>query len=214
MGVKQWFSRGAWTVTVALTLASGTALAAERSAARGGPAKAVEDSGNDFRHELDETSDEMGKLTEDKDVRNTATIDVSGLVLGDGINGQFVHSNSEKVSTVVGGNYSRASGVGGAITKFGAELGVDYFVLGRRNEGLRVGPRVVASLGVDTTGGSAGFGDVGAGGEVGYNFITAEGLTAGAAAGWDLVFSGRLGGNTTGDVSGNPYGKFNVGYSW
>ncbi|MFM2153679.1 MAG: hypothetical protein RL199_2114, partial [Pseudomonadota bacterium] len=51
-------------------------------------------------------------------------------------------------------------------------------------------------------------------GEVGYNFMTKEGLTAGAAAGWDLIFGGRLGGNTSGDVSGNPYGKLNVGYSW
>jgi hypothetical protein len=139
---------------------------------------------------------------------------VAGLAVGDGVNGQLVHSVTEKRSNMVGASYSRTSSANGSITKVGAEAGVDWFLVGRRNEGLRVGPRALAKVGVDTTGGSAGFGEVGAGAEAGYNFITAQGLTAGAAVGWNLVFSGRLGSNNSGDVNGNPYGKLNVGYSW
>jgi len=205
-------TRRVWLVAVGGLLTGGPALAA--TPASENPKAAVRETRDDVRSEIEKTSDEMGHLKGDKDVRNTATLDIGGLVFGDGVNGQYVRSNSEKVSTVFGANYSRSSGVGGSITKVGAEAGVDYFLVGRRNEGLRVGPRVVASLGIDTTGGSSGFGDVGAGGEVGYNLITKQGVTAGAAAGWDLIFEGSLGGNTTGGVAGNPYGKLNVGYSW
>lgn len=163
--------------------------------------------------ELRESGDAMG-LVHEHYVRNTATFDVTGAALGDGLNGQYVRSLKRKLSSVLGANYSRTDAVGGSLTKFGAEVGLDYFLIGQHNEGLRVGPRVVAEVGVNTTGGSAGFGDVGAGAELGYNFISKQGITAGAAAGWDLVFKGQLGGNSTGDVDGHPYGKLNVGYSW
>ncbi len=168
---------------------------------------------SDLEREASETTQEMGVI-EGRSVRNTVTLDLAGVAFGDGINGQYVRSVRPKLSTVLGANYSRTDGVGGSITKFGAEVGVDYFLIGRHNEGLRIGPRVVGSVGVDTTGGSAGFGDIGAGAELGYNFISRIGITAGAAAGWDLLFKGRLGGNSQGDIDGNPYGKLNVGYSW
>lgn len=161
----------------------------------------------------EEFSQGMGFLS-DHFAKNTATLDVAGLAFGDGVNGQWVHSVAPKFSTVAGANYSRTDAVGGSVTRFGAEAGVDFFLLGQHNEGLRIGPRVVTSLGINTIGGGATFGDIGGGGEVGYNYISRQGLTAGAAAGWDVLFQGSLGNNTSGNADSHPYGKLNVGYSW
>jgi hypothetical protein len=200
------------------------ALAASPIAWAQGTEERVEKTAREAQRRTKSAADELGDerraadrrmgRVEDGDVKHTVTLDLAGVATGDGINGQYLRSIRPKLSTVLGGNYSRTDGVGGAITKFGAEAGLDYFLIGRHNEGLRIGPRVVGSVGVDTTGGSAGFGDIGAGAELGYNFISRMGITAGAAAGWDLLFKGRLGGNSEGDVDGHPYGKLNVGYSW
>jgi hypothetical protein len=202
-----------WTSKAALVLVLGASLAASAQQKQEAPAGAVKSVGKELESEQRTMTQGMG-LVGDKFIKNTVTLDVAGVAFGDGINGQWVRSTTPKFSTVVGGNYSRTDGVGGAITKFGAEVGLDYFVIGQHNEGLRIGPRVVGSVGVDTTGSSAGFADVGAGAELGYNFISRQGITAGAAAGWDLLFKGRLGGSSEGDIDGHPYGKLNVGYSW
>jgi len=169
---------------------------------------------SETREEMAGTAPEPMGEVEGEPLRHTVTLDVAGAALGEGLNGQWMRSLTSRWSTVLGGNYSRTDSPSGSITKFGAEAGIDYFLVGRHNEGVRIGPRVVASLGVDTTGGAAGFGDVGLGAELGYNFISRQGLTAGAAAGWDLVLEGEVGGSGGADFGGHPYGKLNVGYSW
>ena len=213
---KRW-ATGLWAMTLFAGVATEARAATEaeqkadrtvRSAKREGANAADE-----ARSEAVDMGHRMGRL-ESHDIKHTATLDLAGVVFGEGINGQYVRANRDHVSTVLGANYSRTDGVNGSITKIGAEAGIDYFLLGRRNEGLRIGPRLVGSVGVDTTGGSSGFGDIGAGAELGYNFISRAGVTAGAAAGWDLLFRGSLGGNNNGDIDGHPYGKLNIGYSW
>ncbi len=183
---------------------TGTARAAERQAKSAGGA--IGGAAASF-------SEGMGELPTGP-VSNTATIDAAGLFDGNGINVQFVHSISRKISGVLGANYSRARAISGSITALGAEVGIDYFLIGQYNEGLRLGARGVGSIGWDGTGNSAGFGDVGVGPELGYNYIASNGMTAGVAAGVDFRLGARLGGNTTGEADVHPYGKVNLGYSW
>ncbi len=211
--MQRWMRMTAFALALVTSLVTSRAASAQRKQQEADPAKAAKSVGGELSSEQRSMSEGMG-VVNDKFIRNTLTLDLAGVAFGDGINGQYVRSNTPKFSTILGANYSRTDGVGGAITKFGAEVGVDYFLIGQHNEGLRVGPRVVGSIGIDTTGSSAGFADVGAGAELGYNFISRTGISAGAAAGWDLLFKGRLGGSSEGDIDGHPYGKLNVGYSW
>ncbi len=183
---------------------SGTAKAAAGEAASEGAA--LEGSSRQW-------GEGMGELA-DRFVKNTLTVDAAGLFDGNGINAQFVHSMTPKISGILGANYTRAAALSGSITQLGAEVGVDYFIIGQHNEGLRLGARGVGSVGWDGTGSSAGFGDIGVGPELGYNYIASDGLTAGAAAGVDFRLGASLGGTTTGEADLHPYGKVNVGYSW
>jgi hypothetical protein len=189
-----------------------TATGAKETTSAAG--EAAGEAGGGLTSVTGEAGEGMGELSADHFVRNTATFDIASALTGDGLNVQFLHSLSPKITGVLGANYSRTSSVNGALTKGGIEVGADYFIIGQHNEGLRIGPRAVASVGVDTVSNSAGFGDIGIGGEVGYNHITRQGLTAGIAAGYDLRLQGSLGGNNNADADGHPYGKLNVGYSW
>lgn len=153
------------------------------------------------------------------DVKNTVTTDALGLISGSGLNATLSRSMTPKWSFVGGANYARTATPVGAATAFGLRAGADYFILGEHNEGLRIGPRVDLSFGADTVGAVGGFAGVGAAAEVGYNWISSRGLTAGAGLG---MHAGMGGGSATlnslGDRIGQgnvgPYLDLNLGYSW
>jgi hypothetical protein len=154
----------------------------------------------------------MGELNDGRAVKNTITTSATGLFLGQGVNAAFSRSFSEKFSGVVGANFSRTRAAGGALTNFGAMAGVDWFIIGQYNEGLRLGPRIDVGLGADTVGTSETFASIGLAGELGYNWIASNGITAGLGAG----LHGQRGGVINGLGAGTwvPYGTVNVGYSW
>lgn len=164
-----------------------------------------------------EPSDLPRGQLEDKVVNNTITTNPLGIVTGDGLNVEYARPISDKFSAVGDARLGRARLGDGSVTNLGLGGGVDYFIIGSRNEGLRVGPRLELGLGgvTGTEGNNGAFGSLGAGGEVGYNWIASNGFTAGAAAG----INGRLvgGGERTQSFSNavlGPYGKLNLGYSW
>jgi hypothetical protein len=121
-----------------------------------------------------------------------------------------------KFSWIAGARYSRTDATAGSVSTFGAVGGIDWFILGRNNEGLRVGPRVDVAAGREEFEDNT-FGRLGLGGEVGYNFIASNGITG--------LVAGGLGGRVAGDeenedfesfVSGEfgPYAKIGFGFSW
>jgi hypothetical protein len=94
---------------------------------------------------------------------------------------------------------------------------VDFFAIGRNNEGLRIGPRVELAVGRETFQGETTFARMGLSGEVGYNFVATNGLTG--------LVAGGLGGRIAGDNANEnftsftggefgPYLKVGLGYSW
>lgn len=122
-----------------------------------------------------------------------------------------------KFSWVGGARYSRTDASNGTASTFGALGGVDWFIVGRNNEGFRVGPRVEVAAGREDFQGGTTFARMGLGGELGYNFIASNGITGLAAAG----LGGRVAGDSQNDdfasfVGGEfgPYAKIAVGFSW
>lgn len=159
-------------------------------------------------------------MTNRGEISSTVTTDALGLIAGDGLNATLSYSFTPKISGVAGAEYSRTSaGAAGAVTKFGVRTGADYFILGKNNEGLRIGPRLELGLGGSSLGDGGGFANLGAGAEVGYNWISSRGLTAGAGLGMRGLIGG--GAANSGDEDGNfldndlgAYGSVNLGYSW
>ena len=122
-----------------------------------------------------------------------------------------------KFSWVAGARYSEADASNGTASTFGAMAGVDSFVIGRNNEGLRVGPRLEVAAGRERFQGSTTYARLGMSGELGYNFIASNGISGLLAAG----LGGRVAGDSQNDdfasfVGGEfgPYIKFGLGYSW
>jgi len=164
----------------------------------------------------------MGEVRDGKIVHNTITTDPLGTALGSGLNAEYSRGVGSKFAVVGGARFARTYAAEDFVTNFGVRLGADYFILGRNNEGLRIGPRADLSLGNVSGGGQllqssngTAFRDLGLGGELGYNWIAVNGITAGAAAG----LMGHTASATTNDVriaggSFGPYGKINLGYSW
>jgi hypothetical protein len=122
-----------------------------------------------------------------------------------------------KVSWAVGGRFSQADASNGTASTFGAMGGVDLFVIGRNNEGFRIGPRIEVAAGREEFEGDTTFARMGLSGELGYNFIASNGLTG--------LVAGGLGGRVAGDeqnedfasfVGGEfgPYLKLGLGFSW
>ena len=153
------------------------------------------------------------------DVRNTVTTDALGLISGNGLNATLSHSMSPKWSFLGGVNYARTATPVGAATAFGLRAGADYFIMGQHNEGLRIGPRVDFGFGSNTLGGTGGFAGVGAAGEIGYNWISSRGLTAGAGLGMRAGLGGSslntgAFGSRVGEADVGPYLDLNLGYSW
>jgi hypothetical protein len=122
-----------------------------------------------------------------------------------------------KFSWVAGARYSQTDASNGTASTFGAMGGVDFFIIGRNNEGLRIGPRAELAAGRERFQGSTTYARLGMSGEIGYNFIATNGITG--------LLAGGLGGRVAGDsqnddyasfVGGEfgPYLKFGLGYSW
>jgi hypothetical protein len=143
-----------------------------------------------------------------------------GYFTGIGVNATLFHALEDvpKISWVAGARYSVADATNGTAQTFGILGGVDLFIIGRNNEGVRIGPRVELAAGRETfLSNSTTFARMGLGGEVGYNFVAANGITGGLGLG--------LGGRVAGDsknsnfasfVGGEfgPYLNVAVGYSW
>lgn len=160
---------------------------------------------------------------EDGQVRNTLTTNTFGYFTGTGLNATYQRPISDKISALGGASFSRTSQGAGAATRFGLQAGVDYFILGQRNEGLRIGPRVETAFGGETAGENSAFGNLSAAAELGYNWISARGLTAGLGAGVSAGFGGTSD-NGSGEPKSEeidnfdadvlPYARLNVGFSW
>lgn len=155
----------------------------------------------------------MGELSDGREVNNTLTTSATGIFLGQGVNATYQRPFWEKISGLAGANFSRTRAADGAVTAFGALVGLDWFIIGQNNEGLRLGPRVDVGFGFESIGENSNFVSVGLAGELGYNWIASNGITAGVGAG----VHGETGGITRTESFGGgwyPYGTLNVGYSW
>lgn len=177
---------------------------------------AVQEAVNEAKH----PSRDMGALADKDHIRNTLTTDPIGIITGDGLNAQYMRPIAPKVSAVGGASFGRLNAGGGTVSKFGANLGADYFLFGRYNEGLRIGPRLNLGVGRESIVDSPNtFGTFGVTGELGYNFIASNGITAGAAGGLGFVSGGEVSNeNVSPGVSTgtrpDTYAKINLGYSW
>src|SRR6266540_4321163 len=139
----------------------------------------------------------------------------SGLGMNVELFGAFM--DAPKFSWVAGARYSEADATNGTASTFGGMAGADLFIIGRNNEGLRIGPRLELAAGRERFQGSTTFARLGMSGELGYNFIATNGITGLLAAG----VGGRVAGNDKNDnfasfVGGEfgPYLKVGLGYSW
>lgn len=150
-------------------------------------------------------------------VRFSLVTNPVGWFTGLGINVEGFGSLIPKASWVGGLRYSRTDANNGSVNTFGAEAGADYFLYGRNNEGLRIGPRLELAVGRETFQQTTTFAWAGLSGEVGYNFIATNGITGALSAG----VGGRIAGDDrdedfssfTGGEFG-PYAKVGLGYSW
>jgi hypothetical protein len=139
---------------------------------------------------------------------------------GLGVNAELfgVFKDVPKFSWVAGVRYSQTDVSNGNASTFGAMGGADLFIIGRNNEGLRIGPRVEVAAGrEDIQSRATTFARMGLGGEVGYNFIASNGITGLGAFG----LGGRVAGDSQNDqfesfVGGEfgPYLKVGLGFSW
>jgi hypothetical protein len=150
----------------------------------------------------------------------TLVSDPVGYFNGLGANAELYGAirDAPKFSWVAGARYSQTDVSTGTASTFGALGGVDWYIVGRNNEGLRVGPRLEVAAGrEDIQGGDTDFARMGLGGEVGYNFIATNGITG--------VIGGGIGGRIAGDeqnedfesfVGGEfgPYARIGLGFSW
>jgi hypothetical protein len=134
-------------------------------------------------------------------IASTLVTNPVGWFDGLGVNAELHRSFEPKFSWVAGGRYANTDVSNGTATTFGAMAGVDWYVLGRNNEGLRVGPRIEVAAGrEDIAGEDTTFARMGLGGEVGYNFVASNGLTA--------MVAGGLGGRVAGDEQNEDFASF------
>lgn len=150
-------------------------------------------------------------------VTNSLITNPIGYFTGLGFNVEYFRAFQPKLSWMGGARYSTTDASNGTATTFGLEGGVDLFLVGRNNEGLRIGPRVELAVGRENFQGSTTFARLGFGGELGYSFIATNGLTG--------MLAGGLGGRVAGDDANDdfksftggefgPYLKLGLGFSW
>lgn len=158
----------------------------------------------------------LGRKSAGGPVRFSLLTNPVGWFTGLGINAEGFGSIVPKVSWVGGLRYSRTDATNGSVNTFGLEGGADYFVYGRHNEGLRIGPRLELALGRESFQTATNFAWLGLSGEVGYNFVATNGITGSLSGG----VGGRIAGDEREDFSSftggefGPYAKVGLGYSW
>jgi hypothetical protein len=146
-------------------------------------------------------SQPMGYRAGGGPITSTLVTNPVGWFDGLGVNAEFHRSFEPKFSWVGGARYANTDVSNGTASTFGAMAGVDWYVLGRNNEGLRVGPRVEVAAGrEDIAGEDTTFARMGLGGEIGYNFVASNGLTA--------LVAGGLGGRVAGDEQNEDFASF------
>jgi hypothetical protein len=148
--------------------------------------------------------------------QNTVSTNTIGWFTGGiGINAEYMRSFEEKFSWTAGAAYNQAAVSSANVYNLGFLGGADYFIIGRNNAGLRLGPRLDVSFGRQTAGAGV-TARLGLTGEVGYNFLASNGITGSGAFG----LGGRIAGNSNDQLSSGaggefgPYVKLNVGFSW
>lgn len=151
--------------------------------------------------------------------RSLLTTNPIGWFSGLGVNATLSRAleSFPKLSWIAGARYARANASTGNVTSVGLGTGVDFFVIGGDNEGLRIGPRFELAFGTENIGGTTTYARLGLSGELGYNFIASNGLSATAAVG----LGGRIAGDSqnenftsfTGGELG-PYLKVGIGYAF
>jgi hypothetical protein len=158
----------------------------------------------------------MGMQRSGQPFSTTVSTNPVGWFTGIGVNADLARSFEPQFSWIGGAHYSQSAATSNSLYTLGFLGGIDWFIIGQHNEGLRVGPRADFSFGRETSGSSSTSSRLGITGEVGYNFIASNGITGQAAFG--------LGGRVTGDKNTElssgaggefgPYVKLGVGYSW
>lgn len=154
-----------------------------------------------------------------RDRRSLLTSNPIGWFSGLGVNATFSRALEDlpKLSWLASARYARANASNGNVTTVGLGTGADFFIVGRNNEGLRIGPRLDLSFGDESFGGNTTYARLGLSGEVGYNFIASNGISLLGALG----LGGRLLGDSqneeftsfTGGEFG-PYVKLGLGYAF
>jgi hypothetical protein len=150
-------------------------------------------------------------------IRNLLVTNPIGWFSGLGVNAELHRSFEPKFSWVAGARYSTTDASNGTASTFGAMGGVDWYIVGRNNEGLRIGPRMELAAGREEFQGDSTFARLALAGEVGYNFIASNGLSALLAAG----VGGRIAGDEQNEdfasFAGGEFGPFlklGLGYAW
>jgi hypothetical protein len=135
---------------------------------------------------------------------------------GLGVNAEVLRSFLPAFSWAAGAHYSQSAATDSTLYTLGVLGGADWFILGRNNEGLRVGPRLDLSFGREDSTDTDTRGRLGLAGELGYNFIATNGISGQAAFG----VGGRVAGDKNDELSSaaggefGPYVKLGVGFSW
>ncbi len=158
----------------------------------------------------------MGVRRSGEPIGYTVTTNPVGWFTGIGVNGEVMHSFMPMFSWIAGSHYSQSAATDRSLYTLGFLGGVDWFIYGRNNEGLRVGPRLDFSFGRESSASTATSSRLGLTGELGYNFIATNGITGEAAFGIGGRVSGDKNEQLSSAVGGEfgPYVKLGVGYSW
>jgi hypothetical protein len=158
----------------------------------------------------------MGFRRNGQPFQNTISTNTIGWFTGGiGINAELLHAFEQKWSWTAGAAYNQAAVSSANVYNLGFLGGVDYFIIGQNNAGLRLGPRFDVSFGRETAGAGV-TARLGITGEVGYNFLASNGITGSGAFG----LGGRVAGSSNDQLSSGaggefgPYVKLNVGFSW
>jgi hypothetical protein len=158
----------------------------------------------------------MGFRRNGQPFQNTVTTNTIGWFTGGiGINADYTRSFEEKFSWTAGASYNQAAVSSANVYNMGFDGGADWYIIGRNNAGLRLGPRFDVSFGRETAGAGV-TSRLGITGELGYNFLASNGITGSGAFG----LGGRVAGTANDQLSSGaggefgPYVKLNVGFSW
>jgi hypothetical protein len=165
------------------------------------------------------------------DVHNSVTTNPVAIATRSGPNLMYERSFGDHASGLLGVGSQMSSGS----ILYGGMIGVNFYLTGRHNDGLYLGPRLnlgfgtgrstIIGSGSTTAGGRFADAFAGArgdpnrlGAELGYQWISGAGLTLGLAGGIDygLGLFGSVPAPAT-NVFGNrlsPYGAVKVGWSW